>query len=257
MRILGPTMIYKMSCLATMRAEMTRQTTPTRVTFTATRIAPMNWMSNGVRMGWGDKQRTLKKKVPGSVLEPESAKPPEPVYQKWFTPSGWRRTKEDLIFEMKTAYCIATLRKKKGYSKKQFYQNAVTLYKEINTVMAKGDIASLRKTVTEKMYSTLKNELKRRESMWRRVHWELIEPLDRIRTLRARMIALDKNDLDKAFVQLTVEFLAKQRFEAYDSTGSVVAGDKNKEVLVRDIWVFERSLFQAGADWRLCARLSP
>lgn len=212
-----------------------------------------------MRVPRGAQQTTLKVTMlsPGFVYEPYEHRKPIPFWRRWFTPSGWRRTKEDLILEMKTAYCIATLRKKKGYSKKQFYQNAVTLYKEINTVMAKGDMTSLRKTVTEKMYSTLKNEIKRRESMWHHVHWELIEPLDRIRTLRARMIALDKNDLDKAFVQLTVEFLAKQRFEAYNSKGSVVSGDKNKEVLVRDIWVFERSLFHAGADWRLCARLSP
>ncbi|XP_070676133.1 uncharacterized protein [Malus domestica] len=35
-----------------------------------------------------------------------------------------------------------------------------------------------------------------------------------------------------------------EKFEAYDSNGAVVAGDKSKEVLVRDIWVFEKSLFQ-------------
>ncbi|KAI0530688.1 hypothetical protein KFK09_000235 [Dendrobium nobile] len=216
------------------------------------------WMSM-MKVPRGAQQTSLKVTMlsPGFVYEPYEPRKPIPFWKRWFTPSGWRRTKEDLILEMKTAYAIATLRKKKGYSKKLFYQNAVTLYKEINTVLANGDITSLRKTVTEKMYSALKNELKRRESMWNRVHWELVEPLVRIRTLRARMIALDKNDLDKAFIQLTVEFLAKQRFEAYDSKGSVVAGDKNKEVLVRDLWVFERSLFHPGADWRLCARLSP
>ncbi|KAM0954265.1 putative Tim44-like domain, NTF2-like domain superfamily protein [Dioscorea sansibarensis] len=46
------------------------------------------------------------------------------------------------------------------------------------------------------------------------------------------------------------------RFEAYDSKGVVVSGDKTKEVLVRDIWVFERSLFHRGAEWRLCSRIT-
>ncbi|KAG0488130.1 hypothetical protein HPP92_006941 [Vanilla planifolia] len=192
----------------------------------------------------------------GFVYEPYEPREPISFLKRWFTPSGWRRTKEDLIMEMKTAYAIARLRKKTGYSKKQFYQNAVALYKEINSLMANGDVTSLRKSVTEKMYSTLKNELKRRETMWQHVYWELLEPIVKVRTLRARMIALDKNDLDKAFIQLTIEFLAKQRFEAYDSKGSVVAGDKAKEILVRDIWVFERSLFHVGADWRLCGRIS-
>ncbi|XP_039129320.1 39S ribosomal protein L45, mitochondrial isoform X1 [Dioscorea cayenensis subsp. rotundata] len=193
---------------------------------------------------------------PGFVYEPYAPREPIPFWRRWFTPSGWRRTKEDLILEMKSAYAISRLRKVTGYSKKIFYEHAVKLYKEINTLMADRDTSSLRKLVTEKMYSTLKNEIKRRESMWSSVHWELIEPIVSIRTLRARMIALDKNDLDKSFVQLTIEFTSKQRFEAYDSKGGVISGDKTKEVLVRDIWVFERSLFHPGAEWRLCSRIT-
>ncbi|WVZ95344.1 hypothetical protein U9M48_041125 [Paspalum notatum var. saurae] len=99
----------------------------------------------------------------------------------------------------------------------------------VNTLMAQGDISSLRKMLTDRMHSTIKNELKRRQSMWHSVHWELLEPAVSIRTLRARMIGLDKNDLDKAFIQLTLEFVTKQKFEAYNSQGEVVSGDKSKE----------------------------
>ncbi|ESR46432.1 hypothetical protein CICLE_v10001987mg [Citrus x clementina] len=173
---------------------------------------------------------------------------------RWFTRDGWRRTKDDIILELKSAYAIAKLRKS-GYSKQKFYTEAVDLYKEINTLMANGDKTSLRKAVTEKMYSALKNEIKQRESMWSSVNWELIEPIIKMRTLRARLIGVDRNDLNKVFVQLTLEFLAKQKFEAYDSKGVTVAGDKTKEVLVRDIWVFEKSLFHPGAYWRLCGRI--
>ncbi|KAJ0979656.1 hypothetical protein J5N97_015130 [Dioscorea zingiberensis] len=206
----------------------------------------------------GARQVSLKVTMlsPGFVYEPYAPREPIPFWRRWFTPSGWRRTKEDLILEMKSAYAISRLRKVTGYAKKIFYEHAIKLYKQINTMMANGDTSSLRKLVTEKMYSTLKNEIKRRESMWSAVHWELIEPIVSIRTLRARMIALDKNDLDKSFVQLTIEFTSKQRFEAYDSKGGVASGDKTNEVLVRDIWVFERSLFHPGAEWRLCARIS-
>nr|XP_018682598.1 PREDICTED: uncharacterized protein LOC103988908 isoform X3 [Musa acuminata subsp. malaccensis] len=182
---------------------------------------------SSVKAPAGARQVALKVTMlsPGFVYEPYKPREPISFWRRWFTRSGWRRTKEDLIME-------------------------------INTLLAKGDTSSLRKVVTEKMYSTLKNELKRRESMWSSVHWELVEPVVSVRTLRARMIALDKNDLDKAFIQMTLEITAKQRFEAYNAKGAVVSGDKTKEVLVRDIWVFERSLFHPGADWRLCARLS-
>ncbi|KAM1691794.1 hypothetical protein ACFX1R_035166 [Malus domestica] len=72
----------------------------------------------------------------------------------------------------------------------------------------------------------------------------MMELVVKIRILRARLIGVDRNDLEKVFIQLTLAFLTKQKFEAYDSNGAVVAGDKTKEVLVRDIWVFEKSLFQ-------------
>ncbi|WCJ43234.1 Mitochondrial inner membrane translocase complex subunit Tim44-related protein [Euphorbia peplus] len=192
---------------------------------------------------------------PGFIYEPYTPREQIPFWKRWFTRSGWRRTKEDLIIEMKSAYAISKLRKT-GYSKKEFYIEAIELYEKISTQLANGDKKSLRKAVTERMYSELKNEIKQRESKWSKVHWEMIEPVVKIRTLRARMIAIDKKDLKKAFMQLTLELLTKQKFEAYDAKGTVVAGDKTKEVLVRDIWVFEKSMFHSGAYWRLCGRIS-
>ncbi|XP_057514168.1 uncharacterized protein LOC130795900 [Actinidia eriantha] len=191
---------------------------------------------------------------PGIIYEPYAPRERVPFWRRWFTRSGWKRTKEDIILELRSAYAIAKLRKS-GYSKQKFYEEALNLYKEINTQISAGDKTSLRKAVTENMYSGLKNEIKQRESIWSKVYWELVEPVVKIRTLRARLISIDRNDLNKVFIQLTLEFLTKQKFEAYDSKGAVVAGDKNKEVLVRDIWVFEKSLFHPGAYWRLCGRL--
>ncbi|CAN6206301.1 unnamed protein product [Urochloa humidicola] len=193
---------------------------------------------------------------PGFVYEPYSPRERIPFWKRWFTLSGWRRTKEDIILEMKNAYAVSRLRKKTGYTKKQFYDQALNIYKEVNTLMAHGDTSALRKILTERMHSIIKNEIKRRQSKWSSVYWELVEPAVSIRTLRARMIGLDKKDLDKAFIQLTLEFVTKQKFEAYNSKGEVVSGDKSEEVLVKDIWVFERSLFHPGAYWRVCGRIT-
>ncbi|KAF6999770.1 hypothetical protein CFC21_015746 [Triticum aestivum] len=193
---------------------------------------------------------------PGFVYEPYCVREPIPFWKRLFTRSGWTRTKEDVILEMKNAYAVSRLRKKTGYTKKQFYDQAFNIYKEVNKLMAQGDTSSLRKALTDRMHSIVKNEIKRRESKWKSVHLELVEPAVSIKTLRARMIGLDKNDLDKAFIQLTLEFVTKQKFEAYNSKGEVVSGDKSKEVLVKDIWVFERSLFHPGAYWRVCGRIT-
>ncbi|CAF2012235.1 unnamed protein product [Brassica oleracea var. botrytis] len=206
---------------------------------------------------------------PGFVYEPYALHEKIPWWRRCFTRSGWKRTKEDFVRELRSAYAIAKLRKT-GYSKNKFYIEALELYKEINIMMANGDKKTIRKNVTERMYSALKNEIKQREAMWGSVYWEMVEPVIKIKTLQARLathlyiffillttlqIGIDRTDLSKAFIQLTLEFLTKQKFEAYDAKGNVVAGDKKKEVLVRDIWVFEKSLFHTGAYWRLCGRI--
>ncbi|CDP17970.1 unnamed protein product [Coffea canephora] len=126
---------------------------------------------------------------PGIVYEPYAPREKLPFWRRWFTRSGWRRTKDDLILELKTAYAIAKLRKS-GYSKQKFYNEAFDLYKEISTKVANGDKTSLRKLVTEKMYSALKNEIKQRESRWSKMYWELVEPAVQIRTLRARLASI-------------------------------------------------------------------
>ncbi|CAB4285262.1 unnamed protein product [Prunus armeniaca] len=180
---------------------------------------------------------------PGFIYEPYTTREKISFLKRWFTRSGWRRTKEDIVLELKSAYAITKLRKK-GYSKNLFYKEAIQLYKEINTLMANGDKNSLRKAVTEKMFSELKNEIKQRDSIWNKVYWEMVEPVVKIRTLRARLIGVDRNDLEKVFIQLTLEFLTKQKFEAYDSNGSIVSGDKSKEVLVRDIWELTQPLWR-------------
>ncbi|KAG2244044.1 hypothetical protein Bca52824_094113 [Brassica carinata] len=191
---------------------------------------------------------------PGFVYEPYALHEKIPWWRRCFTRSGWKRTKEDFVRELRSAYAIAKLRKT-GYSKNKFYVEALDLYKEINIMMANGDKKTIRKNVTERMYSALKNEIKQREARWGSVYWEMVEPAIKIKTLQARLIGIDRTDLNKAFIQLTLEFLTKQKFEAYDAKGNVVAGDKKKEVLVRDIWVFEKSLFHTGACWRLCGRI--
>ncbi|XP_050224164.1 pentatricopeptide repeat-containing protein At3g56030, mitochondrial [Mercurialis annua] len=165
---------------------------------------------------------------PGFIYEPYAPRERIPFWRRWFTKSGWQRTKADIILELKSAYAISKLRKS-GYSKHEFYKEAVDLYKEINTMMANADKNSLRKAVTEKMFSELKNEIKQRESMWSKIYWELVEPVVKIRTLRARLIGVDRNDLKKVFIQLTLELLTKQKFEACDSKGTIVSGDKSKE----------------------------
>ncbi|XP_042518559.1 uncharacterized protein LOC122092304 [Macadamia integrifolia] len=250
----------------TMGSELSFFLNDTRLLTTQVKAPPQTRQMGGLKVAM---------QSPGIIYEPYAPREPIPFWRRWFTRSGWRRTKEDIILELKSAYAINKLRKS-GYNKQKFYQDTDIQYvsfnshfqfyffPQINTLIAHGDKTSLRKLVTENMYSGLKNEIKQRESKWSSVYWELVEPVE-IRTLRARLYfanfmrmyeelnsllpisgneqemqnqerdlgildGIDKNNLNKVFIQLTLEFLAKQKFEAYDSKGAIVAGDKTKEV---------------------------
>ncbi|KAK4339595.1 hypothetical protein RND71_041057 [Anisodus tanguticus] len=191
---------------------------------------------------------------PGIIYEPYAPREKIPFWKRYFTRNGWKRIKEELTSELKSAYAIAKLRKA-GYSKQKFYTEAVSIYKEINTQMANGGKATLRKSVTEHMYSVGSFSWYFNSEFIPSLQSCCVGPLLQRRTLLLLQIGVDRNDLSKVFIQLTLEFLSKQKFEAYDGKGAVVSGDKNKEVLVRDIWVFEKSLFHPGAYWRLCGRI--
>ncbi|MED6108681.1 hypothetical protein PIB30_026373 [Stylosanthes scabra] len=67
---------------------------------------------------------------PGFVYEPYKPREKIPLWKRLFTKAGWRRTKEDMILELRSAYAIAKLRKK-GYSKKIFYTEVANNYKEV------------------------------------------------------------------------------------------------------------------------------
>lgn len=88
---------------------------------------------------------------------------------------------------IKTSYTIAKLRQKtKGYSQQRFYQEASDLYKQINVALAEGERTTLRQLVTDNVFSVMKNELKHRESSWAKVKWEMVGPINKIRTLQDR-----------------------------------------------------------------------
>ncbi|BBN04008.1 large subunit ribosomal protein L45 [Marchantia polymorpha subsp. ruderalis] len=208
-------------------------------------------------------QKPMKLKLymgsPGVIGEPYKPPPPPlPFLRRWFTKEGWARKKQSFMGMVKTSYTIAKLRQKtKGYSQQKFYQEASDLYKQINVALAEGERTTLRHLVTDSVFSIMKNELKHREgSTWAKVDWEMVGPISKMRTVQGRLIGVDKNNHDNAFVQLTVRITSKQKFAAYDKRGKLVAGDPDKELLVEDIWVFEKPLLLSEAKWRLCARLS-
>ncbi|XP_024539238.1 39S ribosomal protein L45, mitochondrial [Selaginella moellendorffii] len=195
---------------------------------------------------------------PGLIAEKYRPPPPPlPFFQRWFTRQGWRLKKKYLMDMLKTAYCLAKLRKKhKGYNQKVFYREATDLYKEINKLSAAGDLGKLRRLVTEHFFSVIKNQIKQRQAAYSRVHWEMVGQIKLMRTLQGRLIGIDRKDLDNAFVQITLRIQSNQIFAAYDKNNNIIKGDLEKPLLVEDIWIFEKHLTRPDSTWRLCGQLN-
>lgn len=67
---------------------------------------------------------------------------------------------------------------------------------------------------------------------------------------------LAAQDDESAFAQLTVRIPSQQRFAAYDSHKTLVAGNPEELLSVRDLWVFERALKPGlNSRWRVAGRL--
>lgn len=192
---------------------------------------------------------------PGVLIDPYRVRTRFPFFKRWFTREGWQQIRESLLFQLKTALAVAKLRQITGYNKKRTYEKVSTLYKQINKAIAEGDRNALRLLVTENMLSVLKKELKQREGVWARVHWETVGPL-KLQTLQGRLGAADRKSTDKGIIQLTLMIISNQKFGAFDQDGKLVAGDPSKQILVEDIWVFEINLGTVQKNWRLCGRIT-
>lgn len=195
---------------------------------------------------------------PGVIGDPYKPPPPPlPFVKSWFSREGWRRRRARVLEYLRTAYTVATLRRRnRGFSQRAFYRDAVALYSKVNRALADGDRTQLRHLVTDTVFTAMKREMKAREDAgWAKVTWQLVGPLKHLSTAQARLLALSKEDTTNAFVQVTLLIRGTQKWAAYNKKGKLVAGDPEKELLVEDIWVLERHLQHPEHNWRLCSRI--
>lgn len=70
---------------------------------------------------------------PGFVGDPFSPGEPVSFWHRYFTRSGWKRTKDEFVSQLKSAYAIAKVRRKYGHSKQKFYEETTHLYREVQS----------------------------------------------------------------------------------------------------------------------------
>lgn len=197
---------------------------------------------------------------PELIAEPYTGPRERLPLLSWFTPSGWRARYQRMLAGIKSMYGLAICQRHiEGFSVRTFKADVIDLYQRVNTLIAEGSLTLLKRDVTGKCFSLMKREMKGRErAKWAKVTWELSEPLalSNVEVPQSRLLALDPNNTKTHFAQITVRLQSQQRFAAYDKRGAKVAGDPATDVVVEDIWVVERAVYNPEGRWVLAARLT-
>ena len=197
-------------------------------------------------------------KSPGVIADPYRGPRPWPGISSFFGREGWRALGKALLRPVQDVWTLGQCQSIKGFSRPAFREEAQTLYREINRMIALNNHTALRHVCSEKALAEIKKEVKRREKGgWAAVDWNLIEfeegtPV----VVQGRTVAPNEQDRSVSFVQFTVVFKSRQSWHARNKKGRVVAGDPDEVLDVEDAWVFEHGLKAPNPRWRLAARLS-
>ncbi|CAK0786856.1 hypothetical protein CVIRNUC_010070 [Coccomyxa viridis] len=198
---------------------------------------------------------------PNMLAEPYKGDLPPLPWGSLLTVQGYRDRWKRFIGAAKSMYTLAKCRKYvPGFGLPAFKADALRLYEDACSGIARSDRTLLRQIMTPAEYGNFKAQLKAREDGdWKRVEWSLARRplLHELEVVHGRMIAPNPKDEQSAYAQLTVRIRALHKFAAYSGKGELKAGSPGKDFPVLDVWILERA-FKKGptSRWRIAGRLS-
>ena len=218
----------------------------------------------------------------GMVVEPyEMPKPPQPI-MSWFTPAGWseRATRMRSAWFNNTALFTLWRRLPGGFADRQFKLTVLESYSEIYRAIARGNLAPVRRLITDKQYEKIIKEIQARRGrgvpplVWNADYESSDAPWGACSIVRARAMPIIPGRIDTTYAQLTVRVASKHRVlpapkatarhaKGVDSgvDSAAAASAAAVETFVEDFWVFEIAVGDAvrskeNSRWRLLERLT-
>lgn len=123
-----------------------------------------------------------------------------------------------------------------------FMGGARAAFNLIVTAYAKGDVATLRSLLSEKLARDFERGVKNREASGQTTEITIH------RIIRARVI---EAHLRGVMAYVTVDFDVEQTTVTRDASGQVVDGDPDRIFSVEDIWTFARDTRDRDPNWQL------
>ena len=135
-----------------------------------------------------------------------------------------------------------------AFDEKFFVQGARAAFEMIVTAYAQGETAVLRPLLSDDVYDSFAQEIRRRSAAGE-THETRIERFKDVDLLEARV--------DGRTALVTIKIVSDQMNVTRDSTGAVLDGDPVGLVELVDIWTFSRNTRSRDPNWSLVETRTP
>ncbi|MEI8393373.1 MAG: Tim44/TimA family putative adaptor protein [Rhodospirillaceae bacterium] len=129
-----------------------------------------------------------------------------------------------------------------GFDEKNFSRGVKAAFEMIVSAYAQGDTATLRPLLSDVVYDSFAEEIRRRITMEEK-HETHIERVKDVDLLEAKM--------DGNIAVITAKIISDQMNVTRNSAGSVLDGDPDRLIELTDIWTFARNTRSRDPNWQL------
>ena len=130
----------------------------------------------------------------------------------------------------------------KNFSQEIFLDGSKNAYKMIVENYASGNLEPIKSFISKEVYDGFSEAISSRDDLKQKLHNEVVE---------FNSVEITDATLEKNIVQLKVMFEAKMISYGEDSTGNVIEGNKDSPQVIKDIWIFQRTIKSKTPAWEL------
>lgn len=130
----------------------------------------------------------------------------------------------------------------KNFSQEIFLDGSKNAYKMIVENYATGNLEPIEGFISKEVYDGFSEAILSRDELNQKLHNEVVE---------FNLVEIIDATLETNIVQLKVMFEAKMISYGEDSTGKVIEGNKDSPQVIKDVWIFQRSIKSKTPAWEL------
>ncbi|OMJ07796.1 39S ribosomal protein L45, mitochondrial [Smittium culicis] len=151
---------------------------------------------------------------------------------------------------MSTTFAIGNIKwRLKSWKPREFINDAVGMYEDMNMAFANGDRDTLEHICQFSMLKKLKGDLKKRVGIYK---WKKISDISPARIVQARLGRLSD---DCYIFQVVVRIQQLQSISIYSKNGKLIGGDPDKPIPINEYVVYQKISGLEGTPWVIYGKI--